>query len=87
LNLEAVMKLHLRCQSLWHRPPASARDLLHRVEYILGNTTVDNSPATILRRQEVQPQPQPEPRFEGPPDWKADGSGYDGWLPGIGEVT
>ena len=87
LNLAGVMKLHVRCQGIWKSPPANARNLLRRVEYILGNTTVDNSPATIFRRQEPQPQPQPGARAGSSRGWKTDRSGYDGWLAGSGDVT
>jgi hypothetical protein len=84
LNLPAVINLHLRCQSLWECPPASARVLLRRVEYILGNTTVDQSPTTIFRPREREPESAPRPRAGGGGNWRTDRSGYDGWLPAFG---
>ena len=80
LNLEEVMRLHLRCQSLWQSPPTSARALLHRVEFILANTTVDDAPITMVRQLEPQPQEQAGTRVGSSSDWKTDRSGYDGWL-------
>jgi hypothetical protein len=82
LNVEAVIKLHLRAQALWKSPPASARALLRRVEHILGNTAVENAATTIFRWG--QPEPEATPRFGGGGGrgWRTDQSGYDGWLTG-----
>jgi len=80
LNLGEVMRLHLRCQSTWQHPPQTARALLRRVEHILGNTIVDDSPTTIFRRSELGPESQPESPASGRGGWKPDRSGYDGWL-------
>jgi hypothetical protein len=85
MNLPALMKLHLRCQSLWKSPPATARVLLRRVEYILGHTTVDNSPATVFRRREAEPECGSRAGVGHSGSWRTDRSGYDGWLPASGQ--
>ncbi len=82
LNLETVMKLHLRSQSLWKSPPASARALLRRVEYILGNTSVDCDPTTVFRWCEPEPEAKPRYGDVGNQSRGGDQSGYDGWLAG-----
>ena len=81
LNLPAVVKLHLRAQGLWKSPPATARSLLRRLEYILSHTTVDNAPTTLFRWR--QPEPEATPRFGARAShaWRTNRSGYDGWLP------
>jgi hypothetical protein len=81
-NLDAIMKLHLRCQGIWKSPPPDARGLLRRVEYILSKTSVDNSPTTIFRRQRPQPESHPGLRAGGCQGWAIDRLGYDGWLAG-----
>ena len=85
LNLDAVMKLHLRCQGLWKSPPANSRALLRRVEFLLANTTVDDSPTTLFRWQHTQPEASSGSRTCGYHGWKADRSGYDGWLAGTAD--
>jgi hypothetical protein len=85
LNLGAVMKMHLRCQGIWRSPPASGRALMRRVEYILGNTIVDDSSTTVFRQSEPEPESEPHTRAGGSGSWRADQSGYDGWLAGNGD--
>ncbi len=52
LNVQAVLQFHFRAQALWKTPPANARSLLRRLEYILEHTTVDSRPATVYRATE-----------------------------------
>jgi hypothetical protein len=82
LNLPAVMKMHLRCQCAWKSPPTTARSLLRRLEYILGNTTADASPRTVFRRFEPEPDCEVEPLGDAGAAWQPDMTGYDGWLTG-----
>jgi hypothetical protein len=80
LNLDALMKAHLRAQALWRTPPANARVLLRRLEFILDHTVVDSAATTHFG------PPSPASRMKAgyvsstPGDWKSDPSGYDGWL-------
>ena len=85
LNLPTIIRLHLRCQGLWRTPPASARILLRRIEYILENTVVDGAPTTAFRRQAPAPEAHPQPRSGSDGGWRPDRSGYDGWLAGGSE--
>ena len=87
LNLAGVMNLHLRCQAVWKSPPSSARALLRRVEYILGNTAVDSAPTTVFRWLESQPEAQPRSGASRSNGWTRDRSGYDGWLAGGGNAA
>lgn len=80
LNLPGILKLHLRCQAVWKRPPTSARAVLRRIEFILSNTTVDNCPTTRFRPTERPVEPQSEAGTRRSRGWKSDASGYDGWL-------
>lgn len=78
VNLEGVMALHLRAQALWRTPPASARALLRRLDYILEHTEIDSSPRTVIRGRATHPRPAAGKR--GLCGWEKDDSGYDGWL-------
>jgi hypothetical protein len=79
LNLETVVKFHLRAQALWQKPPATTRVLLRRLEYILAHTIVDCGTTTQFRRG---PGAQIKRRFRDRANggWQSDRSGYDGWL-------
>lgn len=84
LNLPAVMKMHVRCQRLWKSPPATARILLRRIEYLLAHTTVDDAPATVYLRHEPAAKAESRSRAGSGQNWATDRSGYDGWLTGSG---
>ena len=87
LNLSAVMKLHLRAQALWKSPPTSARALLRRIEYILSHTTVDNATTTLFSWRRLEPEAAQRSGAGDNRPWKADRSGYDGWLQGSGAAA
>jgi hypothetical protein len=82
LNLAGVIKLHLKSQAIWRTPPASARALLRRLDYILSHTIVDNCPQTVFRRPEPELRSAPRVPASPPLRWESDRSGYDGWLSG-----
>ncbi len=87
LNLPGVMKLHLRCQSIWKSPPSTARALLRRLEFILGNTVLDHAPTTIFRGRKPETKAGPRSGAGRSRSWRSDRSGYDGWLAESGEST
>jgi len=82
LNLREIMRLHLRCQSVWKNPPATARALLRRVEYLLGNLVLESAPETVFHGRAPAPPAPPRSRGGAPRRWRHDRSGYDGWLAG-----
>lgn len=81
LNLESAVELHLRAQARWTKPPATARVLLRRLQYILDHTTIDHAPKTVYRGEPAQ-ESQPWPQDTEDQEWDTDRSGYDGWLAG-----
>jgi hypothetical protein len=83
-NLDGLTGLHLRAQALWRTPPASARALLRRLDYILEHTRVDDSPRTIFRWP-ASPA-RPAAGAWSAQGWETDDSGYDGWLSGRSEA-
>jgi hypothetical protein len=84
LNVPAILKLHLRCQSIWKSPPTTARALLRRVEFILGNTSLDTCPKTAFRPRVPATASETSSRASRSRNWQPDRSGYDGWLTGDG---
>jgi hypothetical protein len=79
LNLDEVIKFHLRAQALWLKPPATARVLLRRLEYILSHTIIDCGTSTVFRRGPgIHYKRHMRDRADG--GWETDRSGYDGWL-------
>jgi hypothetical protein len=42
-NVPEMVRLHLRAQSLWNRPPGDARALLRRIEFILDRLYIDHA--------------------------------------------
>jgi hypothetical protein len=87
LNLPALMKLHVRCQRIWKSPPSTARALLRRIEYILGNTALDPAATTLYRRNEPRAQTDRRSGSGRSRGWRLDRSGYDGWLTGTGDTA
>ncbi|SPE50587.1 hypothetical protein SBV1_1170015 [Verrucomicrobia bacterium] len=79
LNLQGIIKFHLRAQALWAQPPPTARILLRRLEFIFEHTKIDYSPQTVFRRNSAARAPAARPPRPNRP-WHADRSGYDGWL-------
>lgn len=80
LEHEAVIKMHLRAQAAWRKPPANGRTLLRRIEFILDHTIIDSSPATEFRGPAKGSTP-----LTGPGSGlNQDRSGYDGWLTDTG---
>jgi hypothetical protein len=77
LNYEAVVRAHLRAQSVWRTAPSNGRALLRRIEFILEHLIIDNSPgldfdAPGRRCRKSLPN--------SGVDRHQDRSGYDGWL-------
>ena len=80
LNYEAVVRMHLRAQAIWRKPPSSARVLLRRLEFILEHAIIDSSPFSSFKAPG-----QPNRGLPGPGTHpESDRSGYDGWLTDTG---
>lgn len=74
LNLPTMIRMHLRCQSVWRVPPPNGRSLLKRVEYLLSRLVTDDAPKTLHSLRSAAGKSLPNPEDGG-------SSGYDGWLP------
>ena len=78
VSLDSLIEFHLCAQARWRTPPATARALLRRLDYILAHTCIDNSPPTVFNPAE--PAPAVKRHRRSSTHWRADRSGYDGWL-------
>jgi hypothetical protein len=79
LNSSAVVALHLKRQAIWKTPPANARALLRRIEYILDRTTLAKHPDTVYQWRNCRAEADLGLR-KRTTDWRFDRSGYDGWF-------
>lgn len=80
LNVDEVLQCHRRAQGVWKTPPSSGRALLRRIEFVLNNSVVDNTPPTLFRRQGPQTGVATSPQAGSDGPWRQDSTGYDGWL-------
>ena len=72
LSLPTMLQMHLRAQAVWRQPPPTARSLLHRLEFLLDQTVIDQDAATVCAAPASD-----RPGLRSP---ERDRSGYDGWL-------
>lgn len=79
LNVRELMRLHLRAQCMWNRPPSGARTLIRRLDYILEHLTVDTLRPEQTTRAPGNPRHPNGCRRDDTRGW-ADQSGFDGWL-------
>jgi hypothetical protein len=79
LNSSSVVGLHLKRQAIWKTPPANARALLRRVEYILDRTTVIKHPEIVYQWRNCRTEPDLG-LGKRTGEWRFDRSGYDGWF-------
>jgi hypothetical protein len=68
LNLPTMIRMHLRCQSVWKVPPANGRSLLKRVDYLLNRLIIDDAPRTLHSVRATENKSLPNTEEGGAPD-------------------